>query len=124
MELLGWVQQRLQRGLEHLSYEGGLRELSLFNIKKKQLREELINVYKHWKEECQGDGPVVDQALLSGAEQWNKRPWADTDAQEIPLEHKEELIYYAGDHTLEQIAREVVQSPSLEMFKNCLDTIP
>ncbi|RMC04201.1 hypothetical protein DUI87_19020 [Hirundo rustica rustica] len=38
----------------------------------------------------------TDQALLSGAKQKDERQWAETDTQEVPPEHEEEL-YCAGD---------------------------
>ena len=46
---------------------------------------------------------------------------AETDAQEVPLEHEEEYFYCASDH---RVPRESVDSPSLEIFHTCLDAIP
>jgi len=46
-----------------------------------------------------------------------------TEAQEVPSEHEEELLPSEGDGALEQAAQEVVESPSLEIFKTCLDKV-
>jgi len=49
--------------------------------------------------------------------------WAQTEAQEVPSEHEEEFLHSEGDGALEQVAREVVESPSLEIFKTRLDKV-
>ncbi|KAJ7399688.1 hypothetical protein BTVI_112602 [Pitangus sulphuratus] len=59
MELLEQVQQRatnLIKRLDNLCYEGRLRQLGLFSFEKRQLRGDLINVYKYLKWRCQEDG--------------------------------------------------------------------
>lgn len=46
----------------------------------------------------------MDQALSAAREQ-DKREQIETDTQEVPPEHEQELIYCVGDQTQEQIAQ-------------------
>jgi len=90
------------RELEHLSYEERLREQGLFSLKKRRLRGDLRNVHKYLKGVSGGWG----QTLFSGAQRQDKGQWAQTEAQEVPSEHEEELLPSEGDGALEQVAQE------------------
>jgi len=45
------------------------------------------------------------QALVSSAQQQDKGQWAQTEAQEVPSEHEEELLPSEADGALEQGAQ-------------------
>jgi len=57
------------------------------------------------------------QTLFSGAQRQDKGQWAQTEAEEVPSEHEEELLHPEGDRALEQ------ESPSLEIFKTHMDKV-
>ena len=45
------------------------------------------------------------QTLLGGAQRQDKGQWAQTEAEEVPSEHEEELLPSEGDGALEQAAQ-------------------
>ena len=45
------------------------------------------------------------QTLFSGAQRQDKGQWAQTEAEEIPSEHEEELLPSEGDRALEPAAQ-------------------
>ena len=59
-----------------------------------------------------GDGPACDvcirfgQTLFCGAQRQDKGQWAQTEAEEVPAEHEEELLASEGDEALAQAAQE------------------
>ena len=62
------------------------------------------------------------QTLYSGAQRQDKGQRAQTEAEEVPAEHKE-LLPSEGDGALAQAAQRVMDSPSLEIFKTRLDKV-
>ena len=47
----------------------------------------------------------MGQALFSSAQRQDKGQWAQTEAEEVPSEHEEELLHSEGDGALKQAAQ-------------------